>query len=152
MKKINSYRPRLAVSKDIPKVIYLLNQLFEMEEGVEFNESLQKKGLEMLISHPNAEIVIVEGDAGAVVGMCTLQMLISTAKGALSGWIEDMVIDKNLRTLGVGTLLLDFTKEHASRSGCVRIQLLCDENNLSGNRFYQKNGFAQLPWYCWTLD
>ena len=42
---------------------------------------------------------------GAVRGMCTVQLVISTAEGGLAGLVEDLVVDRTYRGQGIGGLL-----------------------------------------------
>lgn len=140
---------RTATTGDILQVVQLMNQLFEMEEGVSVNETNQKSGLEMLINHPHAAIVVAESE-GNLVGMCTIQSMISTAEGGLTGWIEDMVVDQNIRAGGIGAQVLAFAEQWGKNQGFTRIQLMCDDNNAAGNNFYKKHNWQKTTWMCWS--
>lgn len=140
---------REACHSDITQIISLMNQLFELEKEVQINEQNQMRGLSILIANELSTIIIAESDE-KLVGICSIQSMISTAEGGYVGWIEDMVVDKNIRKSGIGVQVLSFAEKWAEEKGFTRIQLLCDENNLSGNNFYAKNNWNPTTWKCWT--
>jgi hypothetical protein len=71
----------------------LLNELFSREADFDVDEKCQHRGLKLMLDGcGNHRCVKVADVAGAVVGMCTAQILISTAKGGLVALIEDMVV------------------------------------------------------------
>lgn len=133
---------------DIPAIILLMNQLFEMETGVTVNEQNQSRGLSILIANEKSAVIVAELE-DKLVGMCSIQSLISTAEGGYTGWIEDMVVDQTIRQAGIGAQVLAFAEEWGKNSGFTRIQLLCDENNISGNTFYAKHNWQPTTWKCW---
>jgi len=53
--------------------------------------------------------------------------------------IEDVVVDKNYRLLGLGKLLIDKAKEIAINEKCYKIILNCNEKNIN---FYKKSDLS----------
>lgn len=78
---------------------------------------------------------------GKVVGMCTLQTHISTAKGARVGMVEDVVVDVEHRGKGVGAALLRTLEEWAVANGLSRLQLQADRDNQPALGFYRRQGW-----------
>jgi GNAT superfamily N-acetyltransferase len=70
--------------------------------------------------------------------MATAQLVISTAEGAPSAWIEDVVVREDWRGNGVGRALLDAVLAWARSQGAVRAQLLADLDNAPALAFYDK--------------
>lgn len=56
------------------------------------------------------------------------------------GHIEDVVVDKNYRSQGIGKLLIDYLVNYCKKEGCYKVILDCSENN---KLFYQNCGFKQ---------
>lgn len=56
------------------------------------------------------------------------------------GHIEDIVVDKKYRGLGLGKELVDHLINEGKKAGCYKIILNCNENNIG---FYKKCGFKQ---------
>ncbi len=138
---------RNAVVGDIPEMLELLRQLFSIESDFCFNPEKQKNGLQMLLHSSNSKIFVAEKQ-GHVIGMCTLQVLISTAEGGHTGLIEDVIVDEAHRSRGVGTLLLETATECAQKAGLKRLQLLTDKNNATALDFYHKYNWALTNMIC----
>ncbi|MFZ2537716.1 MAG: GNAT family N-acetyltransferase, partial [Oscillospiraceae bacterium] len=71
------------------------------------------------------------------IGMVTAQLVISTAQGTASAWIEDMVIDAAYRKHGIGKQLLQNTLAWAKTKGATRAQLLVDITNTEALGYYE---------------
>jgi GNAT superfamily N-acetyltransferase len=138
---------RPATPADLPILLELLGELFAIEEDFCFDADHQRKGLELLLACPSAEVFVAERD-GAVIGMCTGQMVISTAEGAVSIWVEDVVVHRGHRGTGVGSALLTALSTWARRQGATRLQLLADRTNEPALRFYRARGWADTQLIC----
>lgn len=138
---------RLAVECDIPDLIGLLHQLFSIEKDFQFDAEKQRAGLKMLLGSDRDRIFVAEKD-GHVVGMCTLQIIISTAEGDYAGQIEDVIVDKSYRRMGIGSLLLDAAVEWAQFTGLKRLHLLADKNNQPALEFYHKHDWSPSALIC----
>ena len=71
-----------------------------------------------------------------IVGMATLQLLISTAEGGTAGVIEDLVVSESMRGQGIGQALLNHLCGWAEGQGITRLQLLADRDNQAALDFY----------------
>ncbi|HYH05102.1 MAG TPA: GNAT family N-acetyltransferase, partial [Bacillota bacterium] len=91
----------------------------------------------------NHRCVLVAETEGSIAGMVTAQLVVSTAEGAYSGWIEDMVLFPEYRQQGIGHLLLQAIETWCYQNGAVRVQLLADRENRPALEFYSKNGWQQ---------
>jgi glucosamine-phosphate N-acetyltransferase len=60
--------------------------------------------------------------------------------------IEDVVVDKDMRGLGLGAYLINNAIEYAKARGCYKVILDCSEENVS---FYKKCGFEQRGAYMY---
>jgi ribosomal protein S18 acetylase RimI-like enzyme len=139
---------RRAKSSDIPHLVDLLRDLFSIEADFEFDAGLQEQGLCMLLQSPETRCIMVAETDNNVVGMCTAQLVVSTAKGGFSGLIEDMVIRHEYRGKGLGSRLLDAVEKWCFSSGTRRIQLMADKNNKKALRFYSKYGWQNTQLIC----
>ncbi len=132
---------RLAYSDDIPVMVKLLGELFSIEDDFMVNEENQFHGLELLLQNSHS-IVLVAEILNEVVGMITLQRIISTAMGAYVGSIEDVVVSQPYRGSGIGTKLLESAIEEADQRKWGRLTLGVDLRNTKAIYFYQKHGFT----------
>jgi GNAT superfamily N-acetyltransferase len=123
---------------DIADLISLLSILFGIEKDFSADFTKQKTGLEMLLKNPQtATIQVAKNAAGKAVGMVSAQLVISTAQGAPSAWVEDMVIDSAYRGQGIGKALLQNALNWAKNKGATRAQLLVDIENSEALGYYQ---------------
>lgn len=132
---------RTAVASDIESLQHLLEALFTIEQDFTPDREKQRRGLELLLETRNAHVVVAE-EAGKVVGMATLQLVISTAEGGPAGLIEDVVVDESHRGRGIGQALMDHLSAWAGERGLTRLQLLADRDNGPALDFYRKQGWT----------
>lgn len=137
---------------DTEALVALLAQLFAIEADFPIDPAVQARGLRLLGTRPDAVILVAEA-AGRVVGMCTVQLTASTARGGLSAGVEDVVVDESMRGRGIGRALLAAAEAWARGRGAVRLALLADETNLAALDFYDRLGFTRtrLVWLAKSL-
>jgi GNAT superfamily N-acetyltransferase len=92
-------------------------------------------------------VKVAEAD-GRVVGMCSAQMLISTAMGGWGAMVEDMVVAAPHRGEGIGRQLMDAIVHWARARGLTRLQLLADRTNFSALDFYDRMGWYPTRLIC----
>ncbi|MGD8909401.1 MAG: GNAT family N-acetyltransferase [Chromatiales bacterium] len=131
---------RPAQYTDIEALLHLLEALFSIEQDFTPDREKQRRGLEMLLQAPEAYVVVAE-HTGEIAGMATLQLLISTAEGAPSGLIEDVVVDESHRGQGIGEALMNHLITWVEKKGVTRLQLLADRDNQPALEFYRKQGW-----------
>lgn len=137
---------RKAEKKDIEGMVRLLGILFSKEKDFQFAPELHRKALEHIIDKSgkaNLAITAFQKNSPELIGMMTVQTVVSTATGELSGWVEDVVIDPSFQGQGAGKGMLDFAEKWAVSSGITRLQLLADRDNHSALRFYQLRGWTE---------
>lgn len=127
-----------ASEADIPELIDLLAVLFSIEQDFTPDTDKQRRGLVALLASPGGHIAIARDQASRAVGMATAQLVISTAEGAPSAWIEDVVVREDWRGKGLGRALLDAVLAWARAQGAVRAQLLADLDNTPALAFYDR--------------
>ncbi len=139
---------RLATQDDIPEMAELLHELFAIEVDFSPDFAVQSNGLRLLLESSGGKIFVAE-TAGKVVGMCSVQIHISTAKGCEVGVVEDVVIDVDYRGRGIGAALLRRLEEWAVSRGLARLQLLADRDNYPALGFYRRQGWHPTNLASW---
>lgn len=130
-----------ASEADIPDLIALLGVLFSIEQDFTPDPEKQRRGLTALLASPMGHIAIARDADARAVGMATAQLVISTAEGAPSAWVEDVVVREDWRGQGLGRALLDAVLDWARAQGAVRAQLLADLDNAPALAFYERIGW-----------
>lgn len=138
---------RPATNEDLSAMVELLQLLFSIEVDFVFDSERQSKGLQLLLQAENGLIVVAE-ENGAVVGMATGQLLISTAEGAPALHIEDVVVQANHQGKGIGGKLLGEVGQWGADRGAHRMQLLADKYNLPADKFYKKHEWQTTDLIC----
>ncbi len=140
-----------ASKKDIPQLIGLLQHLFSIEKDFIFDEKKHQRGLELLLETPNSVILTARVNK-KIVGMVTLQTLVSTAVGEKVGLIEDFVINEAFHNQTIGSQLFEALTTYAKQHHLARLQLVCDNDNTNAKKFYTKKGFnpSNLSAWYWS--
>jgi GNAT superfamily N-acetyltransferase len=141
---VNIRPARLA---DLESLVELLQMLFKLEQDFEGNPSRQQQGLRMMLDNPNGCVMVAQGD-GQVIGMCSGQLLISTAEGGPALLVEDVVVREPWRGRGVGRLLMEAISAWAKDKKVNRLQLLADRNNTPALEFYRCLGWQGTELIC----
>lgn len=142
------FRP--ATHSDIPTLCGLLEELFTLESDFQPDKHKQTQALQRLIDKSEggtdqpACVVWVAEHGGQVIGMCSLQVLISTAEGGDVGLVEDVILDADFRGQGIGQQMLRRLEIWACEHGLTRLQLLADAQNASANAFYERQGWNRM--------
>ncbi|MFU8788667.1 MAG: GNAT family N-acetyltransferase [Methylobacter sp.] len=143
---------RPAVADDVPQLVALLESLFAIEADFDFDPDKQARGLRLLLKSDLARIFVAESNADKkLCGLCSLQILISTAEGGAVGLLEDLVVAADFRHQGIGTKLLAEAVNWSEQQGLKRLQLLADKNNSAALGFYQRQGWQSTQLLCLRL-
>ena len=138
---------RSAEAADLASLVSLLAALFAIEEDFVFDEPRQRRGLALMLANERGCVLVAEA-AGRVIGMCSGQLLVSTAEGGLSLLVEDVVVDEKWRGHGVGRMLLAALSDWARVNKVSRLQLLADRNNIPALDFYRSLGWHTTELIC----
>ncbi|KMY67087.1 GCN5 family acetyltransferase [Desulfocarbo indianensis] len=132
---------------DVPALATLLQDLFSLEKDFAGDDARQIRGLETLLGRGQARLLAAEAQ-GRVIGMCSGQLVVSTAEGGPSAWVEDVVVESSWRGKGVGRMLLEALAAWAREQGATRLQLLADRDNQPAFRFYARLGWEKTQLIC----
>ena len=85
----DSIQIRRARLDDATGMLALLKELFSLEADFSFDAAKQERGLKLFLEDERNRCALVATDSdGRILGMVTMQLVVSTAEGALSGWLE----------------------------------------------------------------
>jgi GNAT superfamily N-acetyltransferase len=127
----------------------LLADLFSVEADFEVDVVKQVKGLSMLVADPSGTAFVCVAVAdNSILGMATVQTLVSTAEGGRVGLVEDVIVDKRFRCRSVGTLLIERIIAWSREQGLTRLQLLADQENHQALNFYISRGWISTKLIC----
>jgi GNAT superfamily N-acetyltransferase len=134
-----------AIAEDLDELSVLLGELFSEESDFRPDKDRQLRGLRLIFEQPNRGRVFVLRRNHSIVGMINLLFTISTAEGGFVILLEDLVIHREYRGHGYGSMLLEHAIEFAKQKNFRRITLLTDRPELRSQNFFRKHGFYESP-------
>ncbi|HEX3030746.1 MAG TPA: GNAT family N-acetyltransferase [Bacillota bacterium] len=137
-----------AIPEDLAALTDLLEQLFSIEKDFVIDADKQQRGLTMMLEDPASRCIMVAEEDHTVIGMCTAQLLISTAEGGKAALIEDMVVAADHKGQGIGRLLMTAVEEWSLAQGARRLELLADRNNTPALKFYEALNWKSTELVC----
>jgi GNAT superfamily N-acetyltransferase len=136
---------RVAVEKDIPRILDLYHQLAtgspSVDSSYDINPDKYHQAFTQIAASPGLELIIAE-EQGKVIGTLLL-LIVPNLAHCVSPWaeIENMVVEENYRSQGIGKLLIEYALKKAKGAGCYKIQLCSDNRRARAHEFYQSLGF-----------
>ena len=82
--------------------------------------------------------VLVAEDDGALVGFCTGYQDLHSVRFGYRAWLEDLAVDPERRSEGVGKALLDAAKAWGRERGATHLELDSAEARTDAHRFYER--------------
>lgn len=131
-----------AKEEDLKEMAGLLGILFAIESDFEIDFDKQYAGLKQLFEAEGSDLLVAKHE-NQVVGMLTMQRLISSAEGSFIGQLEDLVVKEEYRVMGVASRLINKMRALAYEYGYKRIQLAADVNNDNALKFYTRRGLKR---------
>ena len=134
---------RLAKASDVETIHKLLQHLADStglrHKFLSRTDDILRFGF---CDEPRFEVLLAEqGDV--VVGLCLFFYSFSSWRGELGVYIQDLVVDNDVRAGGIGRLLVRETARHASEQGATHLRLSVDRDNHKAKRFYEKIGLRE---------
>jgi GNAT superfamily N-acetyltransferase len=136
---------RLATEDDVATIHALLVELAEAtglsHKLLSGKDDLVRFGYSKA---PAFEVLLAEQD-GTALGMALYFYNYSSWRGRLGVYIQDLVVERHARGLGIGGLLVRETARRAKRRGATHLRLSVEHDNLAAHRFYETLGVKAAP-------
>lgn len=85
--------------------------------------------------------VAVDSDADeAIVGFLTAYLDLLSVRYGLRCWVEDLAVDPDRRSEGIGSRLLTAARRWAADSGASHLELDSGQARADAHRFYEREG------------
>jgi GNAT superfamily N-acetyltransferase len=139
---------RPADKRDITAVAELIEEIERFYESTEiqpFEERRAQVEEALFGSPPLASALLVEDEAGDIVGLAAYSFLWPSAGSTHSLFLKELYVRDTLRRQGVGARLMDELRAvAAARPGCSRVEWMTDRDNPGARAFYKSLGFAEF--------
>jgi GNAT superfamily N-acetyltransferase len=105
------------------------------------------------IDSHDAAVLVAQSEEGKLVGICTAYQDLHSVRFGYRAWVEDLAVDPERRSLGIGKRLLDAAKDWARERGATHLELDSAETRADAHRFYERE---RPSWrsicFAWELD
>ena len=96
--------------------------------------------------------IFVADDGGRLVGFCTAYLDFESVRFGRRCWVEDLAVDPQRRSEGIGKALLDAAKDWARGAGATHLELDSGLARTDAHRFYEREGAERQSYsFGWEL-
>lgn len=129
---------RDAVLKDASAIVDLLKQLeFEKSTGFIENRLTQTKDKSLYRN------LVVEIDE-KIVALMTIHFWIQIGLEGKTCTISFFVVDKDIRSQGIGKYMEEYCTKLAKGNGCSNVEVYSSEKRTDAHRFYERQGYKHM--------
>lgn len=93
-------------------------------------------------SQHSAIFIAIDESDGALVGLCSVYRDIDSVRFGPRSWVEDLAVDPDRRSQGVGKRLLDTARAWARDHGAAHLELDSGDAREAAHRFYRREQAA----------
>jgi len=140
-------RIRLATEADISGVAALAQRYWEFEAIDGFDRPRIETLLRDLFSAPERGACWVADAGGQLCGYLLAVFMFSLEHGGLMAEIDELFVSQEMRSRGVGALLVTQAERDLAQRGLVRLQLQLGVDNERARLFYERRGFRPRAGY-----
>jgi ribosomal protein S18 acetylase RimI-like enzyme len=106
--------------------------------GPKYPPTITAEGLKTLLAIPHNYLITAASNE-QIIGMVMISSL--HVPSGIKTWIEDMVVDENYRSQGVGKALIKHAIKVANVNNVTHINLTTKPARIEANKLYQSVGF-----------
>jgi GNAT superfamily N-acetyltransferase len=131
---------RAAVREDVPLILRFIRKLSVFDGAPDAVEATEERLEQTLFGNPPlAHVVLAELD-GKAVGFASYFFTFSTFLARPGIWLDDLYVDADMRSKGIGRALLTHLARLARSKGCGRVEWIAAVSNHRGLVFYRRSG------------
>jgi GNAT superfamily N-acetyltransferase len=149
---LEDFKIRFADANDTGLILDFIKKLADYEKKLSEVVATKDDITESFFEHKIAEAIISEYD-GKPVGFAVFFYNFSTFMGRPGIYIEDMYVNPEFRSKGIGTLMFTFIAKLAVKRKCSRLEWAVLHWNKPSINFYKKIGaVAKDEWEIYKMD
>ena len=139
--------PSILSAKDTDEINGLLRQLSDSVPGLSVQEA------STVLSQQNLWLILLKDPrTNRIIAMATLSYNRTLRHPNGRGYLNDVVVDKSYRGLGLGEYLVKFAVATAKNMRLDSIQLTSNRRRVAANLLYLKHGFRVRDTNCFLLN
>jgi GNAT superfamily N-acetyltransferase len=140
---------RLATVADITEMAALVQRYWEFESIGGFDRPRVETLLGDLLAAPERGACWVAEADGRLCGYLLAVFMFSLEHGGLMAEIDEIFVSPEMRSAGVGALMVAGAERDLAARGLKRLQLQLGIDNHRARRFYERHGFLRRAGYEW---
>ena len=139
-----SIKVRFAIPDDVPLILAFIQKKSEFDRNIgAYSGTLQvteeKLHKTIFTAVPFGYVLLAENSERAV-GFALYGFRYSSFAGQPSIWLDDLYVDENIRSQGVGSALMSYLAQVAKNHDCSHLAWTADARNTRGLSFYYRLG------------
>jgi GNAT superfamily N-acetyltransferase len=138
---------RSATSADISGIASLVERYWEFEGIAGYHRPRIESLLQQLLSTPDRGAIWVAESGAAPCGYLLAVFMFSLEHGGMMAEIDEIFVLPEMRSTGIGALLLSAAERDMRAQGLRRLQLQLGVENQRGRAFYFSHGFLARSGY-----
>ena len=132
---------------DVAGVTALVERYWEFESIEGFDGPRIDALLRGLLSQPQRGACWVADVEGRLKGYVLASFMFSLEHGGLMAEIDEVFVTQEMRSTGLGSLLVAQVERELAQQGLVRLQLQLGVGNHRARAFYERRGFRRRAGY-----
>lgn len=124
--------------EDLEGTYNLLNELYKNKIKYDIYSKKFKESLE-----DDKSYSIVAEENNRIIGVLNSRLIDRLVKSKDILYIDDLIVDKDYRSNGVGKQLLQNAIKYAREKDCQTVELKSYIENVDAHRFYENNGLEK---------
>jgi L-amino acid N-acyltransferase YncA len=138
--KVMNIEIKEAKKEDLP---YVLSLYADIDNENFLTIEKAEKILDKMQSYPNYKIYVAKYN-DKIVGTFSLSIMDNIAHlGKASGLVEDVVVEKSMRSKGIGRKMMEYALEICKKNNCYKMSLSSNLKRERAHRFYENLGFEK---------
>lgn len=134
---------REATADDLPQVLALYAQP-GLDDGQVLDLARARDIHATFAQYPNYRLFVACDAGGQIVGSYALLVMHNLAHlGTPSAIAEDVVVDQNRRSQGIGRQMMAHAMAQARAAGCYKLALSSNQKRERAHAFYESLGFER---------
>ena len=145
---------RPATLADEAAFLDLLEQLFDAPGAPApgYTRERGRHGFRWAIEGEHSDVLLAL-DGHSIVGLASVYRDIESIRYGRRTWLQDLVVDRAVRSGGVGKALLAAAADWARERGCTHLVLSSGLGRKDAHHFYEREGMAaQMNYELWLGD
>src|SRR5262245_8737867 len=145
---------REALPGEVERVLGMYEWLFAPPGSVppRWDADRARAAIAQAIEDPESAVLVAE-HRGELLGLCTAYLDLNSVRFGPRCWVEDLAVNPDRRSRGVGKDLLDAAKDWARVRGASHLELDSSESRVDAHRFYERGAPSRRSvCFSWELQ